>query len=143
MLPRKKAQAAFAIATFFIFVSGLAAVFCVIKLRSTQEWVNHSYDVENAIANVNTIVSRSGRLRAEYVNSGDSRSLQEYKGVLLQIPRALDDLRALTRDNAFLQENCTQLEAITNKRVLLMQEAVRLNRRTNPRWKSNTKLLAR
>jgi signal transduction histidine kinase len=126
MSPRKQAQAAFAAATLFLLLSGVAAGFFIDRLRSTRNWVNHTYEVQNALAQVNTVVSRAGRLRAEYVDSGDPEFLREYKAVLAQVPQALSLVRNLTPDNPSQQANCTQLEALTGKRVQLMQQAVDL-----------------
>lgn len=130
MRPRKEAQIAFAVATFFLLLSGVAASFCIVRLRTTRDLVTHSYDVQNAIGNVRTTISRSGRLRGEYVDTGDPAVLQEYSEAAAQIPQSLAQLRSLTADNPSQQRNCTDLEKITNDRLSLMQQAVAL-RQTN------------
>jgi signal transduction histidine kinase len=129
MSPRKQATAAFAIATIFLLLSGIAATFSILRLRYTRNWVNHSYEVENALAEVNTVVSRSGRLRSEYVDSGDPALLREHDAVAAQIPQTLGLVRTLTRDNPSQQKNCAQLEALIGKRVLLMHEAIGLKQK--------------
>lgn len=126
MPPRREAQAAFAIATFFLLLSALAASFCIARLRTTRNWVDHSYDAQNAIANVSTTISRSGRLRAEYIDSGDPSILQEYAAAAAQIPQVLARVRSLTVDNVSQQKNCTDLEKITGERLSLMQQAIDL-----------------
>jgi signal transduction histidine kinase len=128
--PRQQARTAFAFATIFLLVSGVVASFSIRSLRSSRQWVNHSYDVENALAQVNTLTGRAGRLRTEYVDYGTPSLLIDYQETAAKIPRAVDLVRNLTRDNPVQQRNCTRLEALTSQRATLMEQGIEL-RQTN------------
>jgi signal transduction histidine kinase len=128
MSPRKQAQAAFAVATIFLLFSGVAASISIARLRSSRKWVNHSYDVENALARINTVISRAGRLRTEYADYGDPALLRDYESAKAQIPQAESLVRNLTHDNPSQQQNCTRLETLTGQRIALMQQAVELKK---------------
>jgi signal transduction histidine kinase len=126
MSPRKQATAAFAVAISFLLLSGIAASFSIARLHSTRSWVTHTYEVENALSNVNVVISRAGRLRTEYVDSGDPVFLTEYETAAAQIPKSVQVVRFLIRDNPPQRENCTKLETLANKRIELMQRAIDL-----------------
>lgn len=124
--PRQQARTAFAFATIFLLVSGVVASVSIRSLRSSRQWVNHSYDVENALAQVNTLTGRAGRLRTEYVDYGASAFLIDYQETAAKIPQAVDLVRNLTRDNSVQQQNCGRLEALTSQRAILMQQGIEL-----------------
>jgi signal transduction histidine kinase len=124
----QKARAAFGSAVLLILLSGLAASITISKLRSAQEWVVHGHDVEIAIADLNTIISRSGRLRAEYIASGAADRIGEFEDVVARIPDKLRVVEQLTVDNPVQQAHCVELRRQTEERIRLMRQAVNLKK---------------
>lgn len=126
MYSHQKARLAFASAVLLILLSGLAASVTISRLRSAQQWVTHGHDVENSIADLNTVINRAGRLRTEYVDSGSPDRLVEYEATVQLIPQKLGALEHLTADNPVQHANCIKFSALDEERVRLMREAVNL-----------------
>jgi len=128
MSSRQKARVAFASAVVLILLSALAASITISRLRTAQQWVAHGHDVEIAIADLNTVISRAGRLRSEYINTGDPDRLQEHDETVAQIPEKLHTLQGLTVDNSVQQAHCSELEKQIDQRIRLSREAVNLKK---------------
>jgi signal transduction histidine kinase len=126
MSSHQKARLAFASAVLLILLSGLAASVTISRLRSAQQWVTHGHDVENRIADLNTVINRAGRLRSEYVDSGSPDRLLEYEATVQQIPQKLDALEGLTADNPIQHANCVQFRTLDEERIRLMRQAINL-----------------
>lgn len=126
MSPHQKARLAFASAVLLILLSGLAASITISRLRSAEQWVTHGHDVEIAIADLNTVINRAGRLRTEYVESGSPDRLAEYEATAAQIPKKLEILNRLTADNPVQGANCAKFAMLDEERIELMRQAVNL-----------------
>ena len=126
MYSQQKARLAFASAVLLILLSGLAASVTISRLRAAQQWVTHGHDVENSIADLNTVINRAGRLRTEFVDSGSPDRLLEYEATVQLIPQKLEALERLTADNPVQHANCIKFSALNEERIRLMREAVNL-----------------
>ena len=126
MSSHQKARLAFASAVLLILLSGLAASVTISRLRLAEQWVKHGHEVEVAIADLNTVVNRTGRLRTEYVDSGSPDRLSEYEATAAEIPQKLEVLSRLTADNPVQSANCAKLSSLDQERIGLMRQAVLL-----------------
>jgi signal transduction histidine kinase len=126
MLPRTKARVFFGSALILISLSGLAAFVAISRLLQAQEWVSHTREVQVALSQVNTVVSRAGRTRTEYVDSGDPRHLDDYQAALAQIPPTLADLERLVSDNPPRMHEVAELEKLLDQRMRLVRQSVAL-----------------
>jgi signal transduction histidine kinase len=71
---------------------------------------------------------RVGRAGSGYVLSGSDDFLSQFETMALEIPRTLQQLHELTKDNPRQQELCWRLEEITAQRVALIRESMRLRK---------------
>ncbi len=126
MSSHQKARLAFTSAVLLILLSGLAASVTISRLRSAQQWVTHGHDVENGIADLNTVINRAGRLRAEYVDSGSPNRLSEFEATVEQIPQKMAALEQMTSDNPVQRANCVKFRALDEERIRLMRQAVNI-----------------
>src|ERR1700690_3337808 len=126
MSPRKKAQAAFAAAVALMFLSGLAGYFSITRLRQSEKWVMHSYEVRNALGDIDWAVLRAGRSRSGYVTSGRVEFLNQFEAAVAEIPGKLQHLRELTGDNPKQRQLCARLEAVVAERVALFRKSAQL-----------------
>jgi signal transduction histidine kinase len=124
MSARTKAQAAFASAVLLLFLSALAGYFSIMRLRQSEAWVIHTYQVRNAIADVDWAVTRAGRARTAYLTTQDADFLKQFDAAVAEIPESLQHLREITRDNPKQQELCSRLEALTKQRIALFQKTI-------------------
>jgi len=123
-----KANAALAAAIIFLLLSSCAAYFSFSRLYSSEGWVRHTRDVQSALAQFSMTNARAGRLRAEYVDSGDASLLDRQAGVVAQVRSALALVQHLTADNPEAQANVRKLSALSEQRIALLDEAIELKK---------------
>jgi signal transduction histidine kinase len=126
MLPKTKSRLLFGSALGLLCVSGVATFVAMSHLQAAQEWVSHTREVQVALSEVNTIVSRAGRTRTEFVDSGDLNRLRDHQLALAEIPATLTLLKHLISDNPPQQKRVAELEKLVEQRVGLMRQSVAL-----------------
>jgi signal transduction histidine kinase len=130
MSPRKKAQAAFASAVLLMLLSALAGYFSITRLRESEKWVIHSYEVRSALGDIDWATLRAGRARMGYLNTQGAEFLSEFDAAASEIPQALRHLRELTRDNPRHQELCSRLEATMARRLAILRESIQAEKQS-------------
>jgi signal transduction histidine kinase len=125
MMPaRKKAQTAFASAVLLLFLSALAGYFSIRGLRENEKWVIHTYEVRNALGDIDWAVLRAGRARTGFVTTQNADYLKQFDAAVADIPHYLRHLRELTRDNPMQQGLCSRLESLAAQRVDLLKQSI-------------------
>ncbi|MFZ0733388.1 MAG: ATP-binding protein [Candidatus Sulfotelmatobacter sp.] len=123
-----KINAALAAAIIFLLLSSCAAYFAFARLHNSQRWVQHTRDVEGALDNLSVTVARAGRLRSEYVDSGDVSVLGRQAEAVVEVRNALAAIQRLTVDNVEEQSNYRKLAEVAEQRISLMDRAIELKR---------------
>src|SRR5271166_244088 len=123
-----RANAVLAAAVIFLLLSSSGAYFAFVRLRTSEDWVRHTLNVQHALDHFSTTVTRAGRLRAQYVDSGDPSILSRQSDAVVDVRTALSSIQQLTVDNVTQQENCRELVEITERRIALMDQALELKR---------------
>jgi len=123
-----KANAAIAAAGVFLLLSTCGAYFAFVHLQTSQEWVRHTLDVQHALDYFASTAARAGRLRAEYVDSGDPALLSRYAEAVVNVRSGLSSIERLTSDNQGQRASCKKLAELTGRRIALMEEAISLKR---------------
>ncbi len=123
-----KVNAALAAAVIFLLLSSFSAYFAFTRMDASQNWVHHTRDVQSALSQFAMATARAGRLRSEYLNSGDDSLLQQQAEVVGQIRNTAAAIQRLTADNAQEQVNFRRLAELIEQRIALMAEAIELKR---------------
>lgn len=123
-----KANAALAAAVTLLILSSCAAYLGFARLRTSQDWVQHTRDVQRALDQFSTTATRASRLRAEYVDSGDNSILQRQAQAVVEVRNALSTIQHLTADNVGQQADFRRLVELTDQRIALMDKAIDLKR---------------
>ncbi len=123
-----KANVALAAGIIFLLVSSCSAYFAFTRLYSNEAWVHHTRDVQGMLAQFAMTTARAGRLRAEYVDSGDDSLLERQADVVSQVRSTVASIQRSTADNAQEQANCRKLAELTEQRIALMNQAIELKR---------------
>ena len=113
-------------------LSGIAAVLTFANLRRSEERVDHTHAVQVALARVESVVARAGRARLGYVLTRDENFLPEYESNAAQIPKFVQNLTELTRDNPVQKANCERLAEFTNERLKAWEESVNATKHGQP-----------
>jgi signal transduction histidine kinase len=116
---------AIALGFFALLISGVAAFQAVRDNQFHSLWVNHTFEVERAIANFDALMERAETGRRGYLLSGEANTGQTYDDASRQLGAALDRLRDLTKDNIRQQANVAKLTALTERDLALMDASVR------------------
>jgi signal transduction histidine kinase len=123
-----KANAALAAAAIFLVLSSCAAYIAFLRLKASEGWVRHTQEVQSTLAQFAMTNGRAGRLRAEYVDSGDASLLQQQVEAVGQVRNTLASIQRLTADNELAQSNYRKLAEIAEQRIVLMDQAMELKR---------------
>lgn len=123
-----KANAALTAAIIFLLLTSCAAYFAFARLRTSLFWVQHTREVQHALDQFTVNAGRAGRLRAEYVDSGDASLLPRESDAVVRVRTVLADIQRLTADNVGQQANFRNLQELTERRIDLMDKAVELKR---------------
>ena len=123
-----KVNAALAAAVIFLLLSSCFAYFAFTRMDASQGWVRHTRDVQNALSQFSMATARAGRLRSEYVASGDDSLLQQQAEVVSQIRNTAAAIQRLTADNAQQQANFTKLAELKEQRITLLEQAIELKK---------------
>lgn len=124
----RKANAALMAAIVFLLFSGGSAYLSFARLDANESWVRHTRDVQSSLAQFSMATARAGRLRAEYVDSGDASVLEQQAEAIHQVRSALATIRQMTTDNPHEQANCEKLKDVTEQRISLMNSAIELKK---------------
>jgi signal transduction histidine kinase len=128
MTSRKKARLAFLSALILLFGCGIAASITIARFIRAAKWAAHSYEVQVALGDLQTSLSKAARTRTVYLNSGDETTLTEYPGLKKQVHGDLTELRELIRDNVSQVSLASQLDDIVLRRLELMDAAIEMRR---------------
>jgi len=121
-----KANAVLAAAVLFLLLSSCGAYFAFERLRISEGWVHHTLDVQHSLDRFSTAAGRAGRLRSEYVESGDPAMLSRQAGAAVDVRNSLSAIQQLTADNVNQQINWEKLARLTERRLGLMDQALEL-----------------
>ena len=117
MTSRTRAKRAFVSAIILLCICGIASYLSFSYLRASERWVAHTQEVRGAIGDVESTISFTARARMSYLMSGSPADLTAYRNSVARVPGEISKLHSLTRDNKVQQENCDQLETVTNARL--------------------------
>jgi PAS domain S-box-containing protein len=124
MTSRTRANRAFVSAIILLGICGIATYLSFSYLRASERLIAHTQEVRGAVGDVESSVSLAARARMSYLISASRTDLTAYRNAVERIPHQIQALRALTNDNKVQQENCTELEDVTNARLQDWEAAV-------------------
>jgi signal transduction histidine kinase len=123
-----RVNAALAAAIIFLLLSSCSAYFALAGLNTSEGWVRHTRDVQSALAQFAMTTARTGRLRAEFVDSGDPSLAQREAEAVGQTRNTVALIQRLTSDNPQEQANCRTLATLSEHRIALLDQAIDLKR---------------
>jgi signal transduction histidine kinase len=126
--PRKKAAIAFVSALVLLTIGAIATAISIWNLLNSVEWLAHSYDVEVALANVDSDLTEAARNRAVYVNTGDPSVADQFDATIQRVPAEIDHVIALVSDNAVQRPESLKLKDLGLKRIAILQQSVTMRR---------------
>jgi signal transduction histidine kinase len=117
MSPRQKARLVFSLAMLLLISTGIGATASILSLVSSTKWVAHTYDVKESLSRIESLFALAGRMRANYVASGDASARSQYESAVVNLQSEIHSISEVTSDNPIQREISAQLQAVCNRRV--------------------------
>ena len=128
MLPREKAQVAFASGVAVLFLSAVAAYFAIGHFRATESWVEHTYQVQASLGELDATLSRAARIRNSYLAAPDDSLFAAFEVTVPEIQEKLQTAAKLTQDNPRQRDLAAQLQNTTMARIAKFRSAMQLKK---------------
>ena len=126
MSARTRNALVFSSALVLLSVGAALTYVTIVRLLDAQRWVSHTREVQSSLSSVEALISRAGRNRVEYVQTGDAIYLEGYQSAVGETLQELALVTHMTADNSVQQNNCTRLEALADQRISLMGQSIDL-----------------
>lgn len=126
--PRKKAAIAFVSALVLLTIGAIATAISIWNLLNSVEWLAHSYEVEVALADVDSDLTEAARSRAVYVNTGDPTVADQFQTTIERVPAEVDRVIQLVGDNPSQHRDALALKDLCAKRSSILQQSVTMRR---------------
>jgi signal transduction histidine kinase len=117
MSPRRKARLVFSLALLLLISSGIGASVSILQLVSSTKWVAHTYEVKQSLSEIESLFALAGRMRANYVASGDAATRSQLEAAIIDLQHAIHDVRDVTSDNPVQLANSAHLQTVANQRI--------------------------
>jgi signal transduction histidine kinase len=124
MSPRQKARLVFSLAMILLISSGIGATVSILSLVSSTRWVAHTYDVKESLSKIESLFAFVGRMRGNYVASGDGSARSQYESAVVRLQSEIHSIAEVTGDNPIQRENSAQLQAACNRRVQVLSDSM-------------------
>ncbi len=115
-----------------LLAAAVATIWVVSRAADHTKWVEHSYDVEVAIGQLQVLIEQAETPRRGYILTGDPFYLDAHRVTRAQVAPAIDRLGRLTSDNdrqsariADLRRRLTEIEARQDETIALVQAGKR------------------
>jgi signal transduction histidine kinase len=116
----------FAWALAMLIVSAAFCGYTIYRLQTSERWIHHTYEVQLAIAAIERNLTKAGRARSAYVESGDSAGLRDFRDARSDLQKEFTVLRGLLADNAQQAARCDDLRSAAENRLALLQRSIEL-----------------
>jgi len=116
----------FAWALAMLIVSAGFCAYTIYRLQTSERWIHHTYEVQLTIAAIERNLTKAGRSRSAYVESGDSARLNDFNDARASLQREFTELRGLVADNARQVARCDELRSISENRLAVLQRSIEL-----------------
>jgi signal transduction histidine kinase len=126
MSARQQARFAFGSAVVLLLVSGVSAYITILRLLENERWVIHTLQVQAALGSVDSAIAKAGRLRASYIFTTSTVSVQKFDAAADEVYRRIGYVRELVQDNSQQRGLCDQLEGSTRRRLELFRSSIKL-----------------
>jgi len=123
-----KANSVLVAAVIFLLLTSFGAYFSFVRLQANARWVRHTLNVQRELDHFSASLTRAGRLRSQYVDSGDPSLPARQAEVVVEVRNTLATIRRLTADNLTQQANWEKLSQMCERRLSLLDKAIELKR---------------
>jgi signal transduction histidine kinase len=114
----------FAWALAMLVVSAGFCGYTIYRLQAGERWIHHTYEVQLTIAAIERSLTKAGRSRSAYVDSGDPTQLGDFSDAQASLQKEFAELQALVSDNPQQIARCDRLRLIAESRITVLQRSI-------------------
>ena len=114
--------------SLFLMIIAALVWFDVENSRQAERLVEHTYQVLNASELLFSTIQDADSRQRGYLLTGEQQYLDRYQELISGEPAAMQNLRALTRDNPAEQNRMVELQWDVDARVAQLEEGIALRR---------------
>lgn len=119
-------QLAVVVGALFLAFATLSGAF--IWYDRGNEWVVHTHQVRNGLANVHQALTEAESAQRGYILTGDTVFIAQLEATRRRTETAIGKLTALTQDNPAQQKRLSELHTLTTSRLAMIDHTVGLRR---------------
>jgi signal transduction histidine kinase len=128
MQSNNRAKIAFAAAIALLVLSSCAVSLLVSRFSDNERSVSHAHEVQDALRNANSAMSKVARSRLAYVATGQETFAQAFEAGRPDVFLSLERVKTLTLDNPKQQELCSHLREMTEQRIGISVHSIDVRR---------------
>jgi signal transduction histidine kinase len=115
-------------ATVVVVLNAWFAFHAIDALLESEHWVEHTWQVINQVERIMSSVKDAETGNRGYLISGDEDYLQPYNSATRDLPTEINRFQTLTTDNPVQQARITEMRAVIEQRLSLLQQGIDLRR---------------
>src|SRR5579871_2623527 len=115
-------------ATVVVAINAWFAFRAVGSLLESEHWVEHTWRVINQVEVIMSSAKDAETGNRGFLITGDEAYLQPYYDAQKELPNDLDEFQRLTTDNPSQQARITEMRAVLEQRLALLQQGIDLRR---------------
>jgi PAS domain S-box-containing protein len=119
-----KATPVFVSAIILLCLCAITSYVSFLNFRSSVHWVSHTQDVRVTTGEVDAAINNAARERMTYILTGDTDSLERYRGWTQQIEEKIQALKGMVSDNVRQSANVNQLDQAVQRRLQVWEDTI-------------------
>jgi len=119
------------LAALVVALNGFFGFRAIQSLYTSEYWVAHTWQVINQVERIMSLAKDAETGSRGYLLTGDDSYLQPYTDARRDIGPALDNYATLAVDNPSQQRRLTEMRAVVEQRLDLLQQGIDLRRTTH------------
>jgi signal transduction histidine kinase len=116
------------VATVIVALNAWFAFRAVGSLLESEHWVEHTWQVINNVERIMSSAKDAETGNRGFLITGEENYLEPYNDAIRELPKELDDFQHLTSDSPTQQARITEMRAVLEQRLALLQQGIDLRR---------------
>lgn len=125
---RVKIAIAFVLGVLTIGVVGIRSYLAIQRLTEANRLVVHTHQVLEGLRHVQLLVTDAETGARGFVLTGEDSFLEPYNVAISQIPKSIDSVTSLTKDNPLQQNSTQQLSKLIHEKLDVLREFINLRK---------------
>lgn len=119
------------LATVLVALNASFAFRAISALQASERWVDHTWMAINQVESIMSSAKDAETGNRGYLITGDDSYLDPYYAARRDLPGELDRFRTLTSDNPNQQQRLTEMQAVLDQRLSLLDQGIQIRRAGN------------